>query len=65
MAPDRTVPSLDQIECLCSTMICVSPHHLLWTLEGPAEGVVHNRIVRPDETKRWTKEAPDRMLSIA
>ena len=46
-------------------MIRVSPHHLLWTLEGPAEGVVHNRIVVPDETKRWTKVAPDRMLSIA
>ena len=62
--PDRTVLSLDQFGCLCSTMFRVSPNHLLWTLEGLVDGQVHNRIVVPDDQKQWTKVALDRMLSI-
>jgi quinolinate synthase len=65
VAPERTVHSLDQFGCLCSTMFRVSPNHLLWTLEGLVDGVVHNRIVVPDDRKHWTKVALDRMLSIA
>ena len=65
MQPDRTVLSLDQFGCLCSTMFRVSPNHLLWVLEGLLEGDVHNRIVVPDERKYWTKVALDRMLSIS
>jgi quinolinate synthase len=64
VAPDRTVFSLDQFGCLCSTMFRVSPNHLLWTLEGLVDGEVHNRIVVPDDHKYWTKVALDRMLSI-
>jgi quinolinate synthase len=64
VAPDRTVVSLDQFGCLCSTMFRVSPNHLLWVLEGLVDGTVHNRIVVPDEQKHWTKVALDRMLSI-
>jgi quinolinate synthase len=64
VAPDRTVLSLDQFGCLCSTMFRVSPNHLLWVLEGLVDGEVHNRILVPDEQKRWTKVALDRMLSI-
>ena len=64
VAPDRTVVSLDQFGCLCSTMFRVSPNHLLWILEELVEGRVHNRIVVPDDQKQWTKVALDRMLSI-
>jgi quinolinate synthase len=64
VAPERTVLSLDQFGCLCSTMFRVSPNHLLWTLEGLVAGDVHNRIVVPDAQKHWTKVALDRMLSI-
>jgi quinolinate synthase len=64
MAPDRTVLSLDQFGCLCSTMFRVSPNHLLWVLEGLVDGQVHNRIVVPDDQKHWTRVALDRMLSI-
>ncbi|MEQ1758036.1 MAG: quinolinate synthase NadA [Vicinamibacterales bacterium] len=64
VAPARTVISLDQFGCLCSTMFRVSPNHLLWILEELVEGRVHNRIVVPDEQKHWTKVALDRMLSI-
>jgi quinolinate synthase len=65
VAPERTVVSLDQFGCLCSTMYRVSPNHLLWTLEGLVAGQVHNRIVVPDACKHWTKVALDRMLSIS
>src|SRR5216683_1332518 len=64
VAPDRTVLSLDQFGCLCSTMFRVSPNHLLWVLEGLVNGEVHNRIVVPDEQKHWTRVALDRMLSV-
>jgi quinolinate synthase len=65
VAPDRTVLSLDQFGCLCSTMFRVSPNHLLWVLEGLVDGEVHNRIVVPDAQKHWTKVALDRMLAIS
>lgn len=64
LQPGKTVLSLDQFGCLCSTMFRVSPNHLLWVLEGLLEGQVHNRIIVPDEQKAWTRIALDRMLSI-
>ena len=64
VAPDKTVISLDQFGCLCSTMFRVSPNHLLWILEELVDGRVHNRIVVPEEQKHWNRVALDRMLSI-
>jgi quinolinate synthase len=64
VAPEKTVISLDQFGCLCSTMFRVSPNHLLWILEELVDGRVHNRIVVSDEDKHWNKVALDRMLSI-
>jgi quinolinate synthase len=64
VAPERTVITLDQFGCLCSTMFRVSPNHLLWIMEGLLEGKVHNRIVVPADTKHWAKVALDRMLTI-
>jgi quinolinate synthase len=65
LAPGRTVVSLDQFGCLCSTMFRVSPNHLLWILEELVDGRVHNRIVVPDEQKHWNRVALERMLSIS
>jgi quinolinate synthase len=62
--PERTVLSLDQFGCLCSTMFRVSPNHLLWVLEGLLDDQVHNRISVPDDQKAWTRVALDRMLTI-
>ncbi|MCM3878559.1 MAG: quinolinate synthase NadA [Vicinamibacterales bacterium] len=61
---EKTVLSLDEFGCLCSTMFRVSPNHLLWILEGLLDGAVHNQIIVPDEQKYWTKIALDRMLSV-
>ena len=64
VAPGKTVVSLDQLGCLCSTMFRVSPNHLLWVLEGLLDGQVHNRIVVPEDQKHWVRVALDRMLSV-
>jgi quinolinate synthase len=65
VAPARTVVSLDQVGCLCSTMFRVSPNHLLWVLEGLLDGDVYNRVTVPVEQKKWARIALDRMLSIS
>jgi quinolinate synthase len=64
VSPGRTVVSLDQLGCLCSTMFRVSPNHLLWVLDSLVDGEVVNEIVVPDEQKKWAKIALDRMLAI-
>ena len=64
VAPDRLVLTLDGLGCLCSTMFRVSPNHLCWILESLLDGEVHNQVVVPDDQKRWTRGALDRMLSI-
>src|SRR6187431_74463 len=64
VAPERSVVSLDQFGCLCSTMFRVSPNHLLWVLDSLVDGDVVNEIVVPEEQKKWAKIALDRMLSI-
>ena len=64
VAPEKTVVSLDQFGCLCSTMFRVSPNHLLWVLDSLVDGEVVNEIVVPDEQKKWAKLALDRMLAI-
>ncbi|MSO36208.1 MAG: quinolinate synthase NadA [Acidobacteria bacterium] len=64
VAPGKTVVSLDQFGCLCSTMFRVSPNHLLWVLDSLVDGDVVNEIVVPEEQKKWAKIALDRMLSI-
>lgn len=64
VAPAKTVISLDQFGCLCSTMFRISPNHLLWALESLVDGEVVNEIVVPDEQAKWAKIALDRMLQI-
>ncbi|MFN2447607.1 MAG: quinolinate synthase NadA [Vicinamibacterales bacterium] len=64
VAPEKTVISLDQVGCLCSTMFRISPNHLLWVLEGLLDGEVHNRVTVGESEKKWARIALDRMLSI-
>jgi quinolinate synthase len=60
----KTVLSLDQLGCLCSTMFRVSPNHLLWILEELIEGRVHNQIEVAEERQHWVRVGLDRMLSV-
>jgi quinolinate synthase len=62
--PDKTVMTLDDSGCLCTTMFRISPQHLCWALENLVEGNVVNQITVAAETKRWAKVALDRMLEI-
>ena len=60
----KTVVTLDDSGCLCTTMFRISPQHLCWALENLVEGNVVNRIQVGDEAKRWARLALDRMLEI-
>ena len=62
--PDKIVFCLDPVVCPCSTMYRVHPAYLCWVVESLAEGNVVNQIVVPEEQKRWSKVALDRMLEI-
>jgi quinolinate synthase len=64
VAPDKTVLSLDQVGCLCSTMFRISPNHLLWVLDGLIDGEMHNQVSVADPEKKWARIALDRMLTI-
>jgi len=62
--PDKTVVTLNDSGCLCTTMYRISPQHLAWSLENLVEGNIVNQIkVRP-AVKHWAKVALDRMLQI-
>jgi quinolinate synthase len=61
---NKTVITLDDSGCLCTTMFRISPQHLCWALENLVEGQVVNRIQVPEDVKRWSRVALDRMLEI-
>jgi quinolinate synthase len=61
---NKTVITLDDAGCLCTTMFRISPQHLCWALENLVEGNVVNRIRVPEEVKHWSRVALDRMLEI-
>jgi quinolinate synthase len=62
--PDKTVVTLDDTGCLCTTMYRITPQHLAWALENLVEGRVVNRIQVRDDVKYWARVALDRMLEI-
>ncbi len=64
-AQNKTVISLDDSGCLCTTMFRISPQHLCWALENLVDGNVVNRIQVSPEVKHWARVALDRMLEIA
>jgi len=60
----KTVMTLDESGCLCTTMFRISPQHLCWALENLVEDNVVNRIQVPEDVKHWSRVALDRMLEI-
>ncbi len=62
--PDKTVFCLDPVTCPCSTMYRIHPAYLLWMLDGWFDGRFNNEITVPDDVKRDSKTALERMLSL-
>jgi len=62
---NKTVITLDDSGCLCTTMFRISPQHLCWALENLVDGYVVNRIQVPEDVKHWSRVALDRMLEIS
>ncbi|MCH7842495.1 MAG: quinolinate synthase NadA [Chloroflexi bacterium] len=62
--PDKTVFCLDPVTCPCSTMYRIHPAYLLWMLDGLLEGKVNNEITVPEDIKRESLIALERMLSL-
>ena len=60
----KTIVTLDDTGCLCTTMYRISPQHLAWALENLVEGRVVNRIQVAEDVKYWARTALDRMLQI-
>ena len=62
--PDKTVFCLDPVSCPCSTMYRIHPAYLLWVLDGLIEGQVINQITVPEDIRRNSLIALERMLSL-
>ena len=62
--PDKNIFCLDSVVCPCSTMYRIHPAYLAWVLDGLLEGVVVNQITVDENTRKYSRIALDRMLSI-
>ncbi len=62
---DKKIFFLSSTICQCATMFRIDAQHLCWAMENLAEGHVVNRIVVPDDDKRWARVALDRMMSVS
>jgi quinolinate synthase len=60
----KTIITLDDTGCLCTTMYRISPQHLAWALENLVDGRVVNRIKVREDVKHWARVALDRMLEV-
>jgi len=62
---DKKVFFLSSTICQCATMFRIDAPHLCWAMENLADGQVVNRIMVPDDDKRWAKVALDRMMAVS
>lgn len=62
--PDKQVVFLDDTVCFCATMNRIDLPHLTWVMEHLVEGDIVNEVIVDPETKKWSKVALDRMLSL-
>jgi quinolinate synthase len=62
---DKKVFFLSSTVCQCATMFRIDGAHLCWAMENLADGIVVNRIVVPEDDKRWARVALDRMMAIS
>ena len=52
------------VTLICSTMYRIHPAYLLWVLDGLLEGQVINEITVPEDVRRESLIALERMLSL-
>ena len=62
--PSKKIFCLDKRVCPCATMYRIHPAYLLWILEGLRGGIEINVIEVPQEIKKQSRLALDRMLQI-
>ena len=62
--PDKTVFCLDTVVCPCSTMYRIHPAYVSWVLDGLLDGQVVNQITVDEDTRKFSRIALDRMLSV-
>ena len=62
--PDKTVFCLDTVVCPCSTMYRIHPAYVSWVLDGLLEGQVVNQITVDDKTRKFSRIALEKMLSV-
>ena len=62
--PDKVIFCLDPVICPCSTMYRIHPAYVLWVLEGLLEGQVINQITVPEDIRRDSLVALERMLAL-
>ena len=62
--PDKKIFCLDSVVCPCSTMYRIHPAYLSWVLDGLVEGVIVNQIKVDENTRKYSRIALERMLSL-
>ena len=62
--PDKEILFLDKTVCYCSTMNRIDLPHLVWAMESLVQGQLVNQIVVPEDVRKYSKLALERMLAL-
>jgi quinolinate synthase len=62
--PDKEIFFLDKTVCYCSTMNRIDLPHLVWAMESLVQGQIVNQIIVPEEVRKYSKLALERMLAL-
>jgi quinolinate synthase len=62
--PDKEIFFLDKTVCYCSTMNRIDLPHLVWAMESLVQGQIVNLIIVPEEVRKYSKLALERMLAL-
>ena len=62
--PDKEILFLDKTVCYCSTMNRIDLPHLVWAMESLVQGQVVNQIIVPEDVRKYSKLALERMLAL-
>jgi quinolinate synthase len=62
--PDKEIFFLDKTVCYCSTMNRIDLPHLVWAMESLVQDQIVNQIIVPEEVRKYSKLALERMLAL-